>query len=44
MQVDLLYLHNAAEAQLVAVGREVFSQRLLDAFRFLEGEGPERVG
>ena len=41
--MDLLYLHNAAEAQLVAVGREVFSQRLLDAFRFREGERREGV-
>ena len=34
--VDLLYLHNAAEMQLQALGREVFMQRLLAAFEFLE--------
>lgn len=34
--VDLLYLHNAAEMQLPAVGREVFTTRLKDAFAALE--------
>ena len=38
LQVDLLYLHNSAEAQLASVGREAFSERLLEAFKFLEGE------
>ena len=37
-QVDLLYLHNAAEMQLVAIGREAFMQRLEAAFTFLESE------
>ena len=36
-QVDLLYLHNAAEAQLAIVGRENFTEKLLLAFKFLEG-------
>jgi hypothetical protein len=35
-QVDLLYLHNAAEAQLEKVGREVFMERLKAAFQGLE--------
>ena len=34
----MLYLHNAAEAQLASVGREVFTEKLLAAFKFLEGE------
>lgn len=35
--VDLLYLHNAADAQIPAVGREEFSSRLGRAFRLYEG-------
>lgn len=34
--VDLLYLHNPAEAQMPPLGREPFLQRLLAAFRELE--------
>lgn len=34
--VDLLYLHNAPEAQLVEVGRKVFFDRLRSAFEFFE--------
>lgn len=34
--VDLLYLHNAAEAQLASVGGEEFTTRLREAFGFLE--------
>jgi aryl-alcohol dehydrogenase-like predicted oxidoreductase len=34
--VDLLYLHNAPDAQLPVVGREEFVRRLTDAFGFLE--------
>lgn len=34
--VDLLYLHNAADAQLEAVGRRVFMERLAAAFEFYE--------
>jgi len=34
--VDLLYLHNAADAQLPAVGREEFLSRLEEAFRLYE--------
>ncbi len=34
--IDLLYLHNAADAQLPAVGREVFGTRLEEAFRVYE--------
>lgn len=36
-QVDLLYLHNAAEMQIPAVGRTVFMERLKAAFAYLEG-------
>ena len=35
--VDLLYLHNAADAQLPAVGRARFLARLEEAFRLYEG-------
>jgi aryl-alcohol dehydrogenase-like predicted oxidoreductase len=34
--IDLLYLHNAPDAQLPVVGPEEFSRRLLDAFRLYE--------
>jgi aryl-alcohol dehydrogenase-like predicted oxidoreductase len=34
--VDLLYLHNAAEAQLPTVGHEGFLDRLAEAFRLYE--------
>jgi len=34
--IDLLYLHNAADAQLPAVGPEVFASRLEEAFRLYE--------
>jgi len=34
--VDLLYLHNAPDAQLASVGREEFGRRLEAAFRLLE--------
>lgn len=34
--VDLLYLHNAVESQLPAIGRPAFMQRLLLAFKELE--------
>jgi aryl-alcohol dehydrogenase-like predicted oxidoreductase len=34
--IDLMYLHNAAESQLPAVGREVFLNRLIHAFETLE--------
>jgi aryl-alcohol dehydrogenase-like predicted oxidoreductase len=34
--IDLLYLHNAAESQLPAVGRDVFQVRLARAFETLE--------
>lgn len=34
--IDLLYLHNAADAQLPKVGREEFMRRLRSAFEFLE--------
>ncbi len=36
--IDLLYLHNAADAQLAAIGPEAFGERLRSAFRRLEGE------
>lgn len=36
--VDLLYLHNAADAQLPVVGREEFFSRLEQVFGFLEEE------
>jgi aryl-alcohol dehydrogenase-like predicted oxidoreductase len=35
--VDLMYLHNAPDAQLPSVGREVFLDRLETAFRLYEG-------
>lgn len=35
-QIDLLYLHNAGEMQLVAVGKARFFQRLLEAFTACE--------
>jgi aryl-alcohol dehydrogenase-like predicted oxidoreductase len=35
--IDLLYLHNAADAQLPAVGSEIFFGRLGEAFRLYEG-------
>lgn len=34
--IDVLYLHDAAEVQMAAVGKEQFLERLLAAFRFLE--------
>jgi aryl-alcohol dehydrogenase-like predicted oxidoreductase len=34
--IDLLYLHNAPDAQLPAVGRTEFLNRLVDAFRLYE--------
>jgi aryl-alcohol dehydrogenase-like predicted oxidoreductase len=34
--IDLLYLHNAPDAQLPLVGRDEFLRRLTDAFGFLE--------
>ena len=36
--VDLLYLHNAPDAQLAFVGAEEFERRLSSAFGFYEGE------
>ena len=36
LQVDLLYLHNAAEMQLGSLGKGVFMQTLAEAFRALE--------
>lgn len=35
-QVDLLYLHNAAESQLAPLGQKAFVARLSEAFGFLE--------
>jgi aryl-alcohol dehydrogenase-like predicted oxidoreductase len=35
--VDLLYLHNAPDAQIPVVGRDVFSARLEEAFALYEG-------
>ncbi len=35
--IDLLYLHNAADAQLPAIGREPFLDRLETAFTLYEG-------
>lgn len=34
--LDLMYLHNAAESQIPAVGEEVFFERLEQAFEFYE--------
>jgi aryl-alcohol dehydrogenase-like predicted oxidoreductase len=34
--IDLLYLHNAPDAQLPVVGHDEFVRRLTDAFEFLE--------
>jgi aryl-alcohol dehydrogenase-like predicted oxidoreductase len=34
--LDLMYLHNAAESQLAAVGPQAFMARLKDAFQFYE--------
>jgi aryl-alcohol dehydrogenase-like predicted oxidoreductase len=34
--IDLMYLHNAADAQLPVVGREEFLSRLTEAFRLYE--------
>jgi aryl-alcohol dehydrogenase-like predicted oxidoreductase len=34
--IDLVYLHNAADAQLLVVGRTEFLARLTEAFRFYE--------
>ena len=34
--IDLLYLHNAPDAQLPVVGREEFARRLTEAFALLE--------
>ena len=36
-QVDILYLHNAAEAQARILGEAGFRARLTDAFTWLEG-------
>ncbi len=36
VQVDVLYVHNPAEAQLVALGRTAFMERLKAAFVALE--------
>ncbi len=44
--IDLVYLHNAADAQLPVVGHTVFSARLEEAFRLYEklrGEGRLRT-
>ncbi len=35
--IDLLYLHNAADAQIPSVGRARFLERLEEAFRLYEG-------
>ncbi len=35
--VDLLYIHNAAESQIPAVGKREFMRRLHEAFSFFEG-------
>ena len=40
--VDLLYLHNPAEAELEEVGLRTFEQRLVEAFAFYEGA--RRIG
>ena len=37
MQVDILYLHNAAEAQLQRLGTKGFEALLSAAFDWLEG-------
>ncbi len=43
--VDLIYLHNAADAQIPAVGRETFLARLEEAFRLYESlRSKGRVG
>ncbi len=39
--LDLMYLHNAAESQLPAVGRPEFYQRLMSAFTFYESAREE---
>ena len=39
--VDLLYLHNSAEAQLPLVGEEKYFQRLRKAFEFFEASRNE---
>jgi aryl-alcohol dehydrogenase-like predicted oxidoreductase len=39
--LDLMYLHNAAESQLPAVGRPVFMERLRRAFEFYESARAE---
>ncbi|MEW5301279.1 MAG: hypothetical protein WDW36_004147 [Sanguina aurantia] len=40
-RLDLLYLHNSAEAQIEVVGRNTFMTRLEAAFVFLEGARSE---
>lgn len=43
--IDLLYLHNAADAQLPLVGAEEFRRRITEAFRVLEGaRGEGKIG
>ncbi|HKV90698.1 MAG TPA: aldo/keto reductase [Thermoplasmata archaeon] len=36
--IDLMYLHNAADAQLPVVGRDVFFARLAEAFEYYESQ------
>ncbi len=40
-QVDILYLHNAAESHLGGLGNEAFLKRLGEAFAWLEGARKE---
>jgi aryl-alcohol dehydrogenase-like predicted oxidoreductase len=40
--IDLLYLHNAAEAQIPVVGREEFLNRVKGAFEFFESSRKEK--
>ena len=35
--IDLLYLHNSAEAQIPAVGKKMYLENLRDVFEFYEG-------
>ena len=39
--IDLMYLHNASEAQLASVGRKTFMNRLNSAFAFFEEKRKE---
>ena len=41
MQVDILYLHNAAESHLDGLGAKDFMERLRQAFAWLEGARKE---